>query len=117
MHEAEMRMQREIERIAQEEYEMRQFYEAEALKHAEEMRAHQEEVRRHQARVREHRQRVLDHEATTEAFAKVIAMPAKPAREKLVSALALGSGGVGATNVNGNGNSIGNGNRGGGSPV
>lgn len=45
------RMTREAERITQEEYEMKQFYEAEALKHAEEVRLHQDEVRRHQERV------------------------------------------------------------------
>lgn len=36
------KMTREQERIAQEEYEMRQYYEAEALRHAEEMRLHKE---------------------------------------------------------------------------
>jgi nicotinic acid mononucleotide adenylyltransferase len=44
MMEAEAKMQQEIERIAQEEYEMKQYYEAEALRHAEEIRAHQEGV-------------------------------------------------------------------------
>ena len=85
-------MQKEEERIAQEEYEMQQYYEAEALKHAEEMRLHQEEVRRHQQRVREHERRVVDHEATSEAFAKVIAMPALPGRERQVSFLGIGDG-------------------------
>jgi hypothetical protein len=33
------------------EYEMRQFYEAEALKHKEAMRLHQEEVMKHQEKV------------------------------------------------------------------
>lgn len=85
MMEAEMRMAKEQERIAQEEYEMNQYYEAEALKHAEEMRLHQEEVRRHQDRVREHQRKLLDHEASAEAFARVIAMPAKPGRDRQVS--------------------------------
>ena len=43
------------------------------------------EVRRHQDRVREHERRVRDHEASAEAFAKVIAMPAKPGRERQIS--------------------------------
>ncbi|CZS98868.1 uncharacterized protein RAG0_07433 [Rhynchosporium agropyri] len=82
MNEEMEKMTRETERIAQEEHEMRQYYEAEALRHAEEMRLHQEvEVRRHQARVREHERRVRDHEASSEAFAKVIVMPAKGARQ------------------------------------
>jgi hypothetical protein len=42
MLEEQARMRAEQERIAQEEYEMRQYYEAEALKHAEEVRIHQE---------------------------------------------------------------------------
>lgn len=42
MLEEQSRMRVEQERIAQEEYEMRQYYEAEALKHAEEVRIHQE---------------------------------------------------------------------------
>jgi len=42
MLEEQARMQAEQDRIAQEEYEMRQYYEAEALKHAEEVRMHQE---------------------------------------------------------------------------
>ncbi|TVY91130.1 Reticulocyte-binding protein-like protein a [Lachnellula willkommii] len=83
MQEAEDKIQQEQERIAQEEYEMRQYYEAEALKHAEEMRVHQEEIRRHQQRVREHQRRLQDHEASAEAFARVIAMPAKQGRDKI----------------------------------
>jgi flagellar biosynthesis GTPase FlhF len=75
----------EQERIAKEQYEMDQYYEAEALRHAEEMRVHQEEVRRHQARVREHQMRLQDHEASSEAFARVIAMPAKPGRDRQIS--------------------------------
>jgi hypothetical protein len=75
----------EQERIAKEQYEMDQYYEAEALRHAEEMRIHQEEVRRHQARVREHQMRLQDHEASSEAFARVIAMPAKPGRDRQIS--------------------------------
>jgi hypothetical protein len=77
----------EQERIAREQYEMDQYYEAEALRHAEEMRIHQEEVRRHQARVREHQMRLQDHEASSEAFARVIAMPAKPGRDRQISFL------------------------------
>jgi hypothetical protein len=42
MLEEQSRMRVEQERISQEEYEMRQYYEAEALKHAEEVRIHQE---------------------------------------------------------------------------
>ena len=103
MLDAEMKMRKEQERIAQEEYEMRQYYEAEALKHAEEVRLHQEEVRRHQERVREHERRVLDHEASSEAFAKVIAMPAKPGRERQVSFLAAMNGNGKKDYVNGNG--------------
>jgi hypothetical protein len=107
MLEAEMKMQREEERIAQEEYEMRQYYEAEALKHAEEVRVHQEEVRKHQARVRAHQQRILDHEASSEAFAKVIAMPAKLGRDRQVSFLAMGNrSGSPTTNGNGNANGL-----------
>ncbi|TVY84198.1 Reticulocyte-binding protein 2-like protein a [Lachnellula suecica] len=87
MLEAEDKMQQEQERIAQEEYEMRQYYEAEALKHAEETRIHQEEVRRHQQRVRDHQRRLQDHEASSEAFARVIAMPAKPGRDRQISVL------------------------------
>ncbi|RDW82566.1 hypothetical protein BP6252_03678 [Coleophoma cylindrospora] len=87
MLEEQARMQEEQERIAQEQYEMEQYYEAEALKHADEMRIHQEEVRRHQERVREHERMVRDHEASMEAFAKVIAMPVKPARGRQVSFL------------------------------
>jgi hypothetical protein len=45
----------------------------------------EQEVRRHQERVREHERRVRDHEASSEAFAKVIAMPAKPGRERQIS--------------------------------
>ena len=109
MNEEREKMTREQERIAQEEYEMRQYYEAEALRHAEEMRLHKEgecllplrnpseegregsgieclltikvEVRRHQERVREHARRIRDHEASSEAFAKVIVMPAKGGRQ------------------------------------
>jgi len=77
-------MEREAERIAQEEYEMEQYYQAEALRHAEELRAHQEEIRKHQERVRAHERRMRDHEASSEAFAKVIAMPAKAGRDKAV---------------------------------
>lgn len=79
------RIRREQDRIAQEEYEMRQYYEAEALRHAEEVRLHQEEIRRHQERVRDHDRRIRDHEASAEAFAKVIAMPARPGRDKIPS--------------------------------
>ena len=75
MMETEAKIQRDKERIEQEEYEMRQYYEAEALKHADELRYHQEEVRKHQDRVRAHERMLLDHEASSEAFAKVIAMP------------------------------------------
>ena len=103
MMEAELKMRKEQERIAQEEYEMRQYYEAEALKHAEEVRLHQEEVRRHQERIREHERRVLDHEASSEAFAKVIAMPAKPGRERQISFLAALNGNGRTGNMNGNG--------------
>lgn len=104
MNEEMDKMTREQERIAQEEYEMRQYYEAEALRHAEEMRLHKEgessqmeeircirevgriltiivEVRRHQERVRDHARRIRDHEASSEAFAKVIVMPAKGGRQ------------------------------------
>ncbi|KAG9233538.1 hypothetical protein BJ875DRAFT_511833 [Amylocarpus encephaloides] len=87
MREEQDRMSREQERIAQEQYEMDQYYEAEALKHAEELRVHQEEIRRHQARVREHQMRLQDHEASSEAFARVIAMPAKPGRDRQISSL------------------------------
>lgn len=83
----QMNIAQEQERIAQEQYEMDQYYEAEALRHAEEMRIHQEEVRRHQARVREHQMRLQDHEASSEAFARVIAMPAKPGRDRQISFL------------------------------
>ncbi|EPE24684.1 hypothetical protein GLAREA_08537 [Glarea lozoyensis ATCC 20868] len=83
----QMNIAQEQERIAQEQYEMDQYYEAEALRHAEEMRIHQDEVRRHQARVREHQMRLQDHEASSEAFARVIAMPAKPGRDREVSFL------------------------------
>lgn len=86
-------MRREQERISQEEYEMEQYYEAEALKHAEELRLHQEEVKRHQERKREHDRKMRDHEASSEAFAKVIAMPARPARERQVSLLNMGANG------------------------
>ena len=105
MMDAELKMQQEIERIAQEEYEMRQYYEAEALKHAEEVRSHQEEVRKHQARLREHQQRVLDHEASSEAFAKVIAMPAKLGATRQISFLSMGKNprSLGLPFVNGNG--------------
>ena len=88
---------READRIAQEEYEMEQYYQAEALKHAEEMRLHQEEVKKHQERVRAHQRRMRDHEASSEAFAKVIAMPAKAGREKTISFMTPKR-----TNTNGN---------------
>jgi hypothetical protein len=42
MLEEQPRMRAEQDRIAQEEHEMKQYYEAEALKHAEEVRIHQE---------------------------------------------------------------------------
>lgn len=42
MMEEQTKMRVEQERIAQEEYEMKQYYEAEALRHAEEVRLHQE---------------------------------------------------------------------------
>ncbi|CAL3972216.1 unnamed protein product [Diplocarpon coronariae] len=80
MVEERERMAREQERIAQEEYEMRQYYEAEALRHAEEMRLHKEEVRRHQELIKDHDRRIRDHEASSEAFAKVIVMPARGGR-------------------------------------
>ncbi|CAD6501383.1 BgTH12-01635 [Blumeria graminis f. sp. triticale] len=80
-----MKIQKEQDRIAQEEYEMAQYYEAEALKHAEEIRIHREEVRRHQERIRDHEVKLRDHEATSEAFAKVIAMPARQGRDRQVS--------------------------------
>ncbi|RDL33284.1 uncharacterized protein BP5553_08723 [Venustampulla echinocandica] len=106
MMEIEMRMAKEQERIAQEEYEMNQYYEAEALKHAEEMRLHQEEVRRHQDRVREHERKLQDHDASAEAFARVIAMPAKPGRDRQVSFLAPASMKNGKNGKNGNGMNI-----------
>lgn len=100
-------IRKEQDRIAQEEYEMRQYYEAEALRHAEEKRLHEEEVRRHQERVREHERRIRDHEASSEAFAKVIAMPAKMGRDRQTSFMSP----VRAANGNGNanGNGFGNG--------
>lgn len=82
MMEMEMKIQKDRERIEQEEYEMRQYYEAEALRHADELRYHQEEVRRHQDRVRAHERMMMDHEASSEAFAKVIAMPVQAARKR-----------------------------------
>jgi hypothetical protein len=85
MAEESDRIQREADRIAEEEYEMKQYYEAEALRHAEEVRLHQEEVRRHEERVRDHDRRIRDHEASAEAFAKVIAMPSKPGRDRSIS--------------------------------
>lgn len=100
MMEAENKMQQEIERIAQEEYEMKQYYEAEALRHAEEIRAHKEEVRRYQARLREHERRIRDHEVSSEAFARVIAMPAKPGRDRQASFMTPGQGN-GQNGVNG----------------
>jgi hypothetical protein len=106
MLESESRIQKEIERIAQEEYEMKQYYEAEALKHAEEVRLHQEEVRRHQQRLREHQQRVLDHEASSEAFAAVIARPSRD-RQISFSATRKNSNGSGSLNSLSNGNSKG----------
>lgn len=45
------RTAREADQIAQKEYEMKQFYESEALKHRQEVKLHQEEVRKHQERV------------------------------------------------------------------
>jgi len=101
------RMTREADRIAQEEYEMKQFYEAEALKHAEELRLHQDEIRRHQERVRDHERKVRDHEASAEAFAKVIAMPAKPGRERQISFMSPTPGGLKRTGTNGTGSSNG----------
>jgi len=56
------------------------------------------EVRRHQERVREHERRIRDHEASSEAFAKVIVMPAKGGRQ--ISFMSPGAR---------NGNGIGNG--------
>lgn len=134
MADMEAKIQREQERIAQEEYEMKQYYEAEALRHAEEMRLHQEgsyladlsslscswhmklvswqflmlaciqnldsleimltvqvDVRKYQARLAEHERRIRDHEASSEAFAKVIAMPAQPGRARQVSFMAPGA--------------------------
>lgn len=78
-------MEREAERIAQEEYEMEQYYQAEALRHAEELRIHQDEIKKHAERVRAHERRMRDHEASSEAFAKVIAMPAKAGRQNNIS--------------------------------
>lgn len=85
MMEMEVKIQRDKERIEQEEYEMQQYYQAEALKHADELRYHQEEVRRHQDRMRAHERMMMDHEASSEAFAKVIAMPVQAARKRNVS--------------------------------
>jgi hypothetical protein len=105
MLETELRIRKEQERIAQEEYEMRQYYEAEALKHAQEIKLHQEEVRRHQERVRDHERRIMDHEASSEAFAKVIAMPATKGATRAVSFLQAQGGrngnGAKANGVNG----------------
>lgn len=61
-----------------------------------------QEVRRHQERVREHERRVRDHEASSEAFAKVIAMPAKPGRERQISFMSPAA--RTGTGLNGNGN-------------
>lgn len=60
-------MQREKEKIEQEEYEMKQFYEAAALKHEEERRAHKEEVRRFEERVRTFERLKRDHEVGRES--------------------------------------------------
>ncbi|RKF73810.1 hypothetical protein GcM3_092026 [Golovinomyces cichoracearum] len=118
-----IKIQREQDRIAQEEYEISQYYEAEALRHAEEVRIHREgeyilftlasmilnskqvaEVRRHQERIRDHEARLRDHEATSEAFAKIIAMPAKQTRDRQVSFQAsLGNRLVGRQNGPGQG--------------
>lgn len=54
-------------------------------------------MRRHQERVRDHERRVKDHEASSEAFAKVIVMPAKGGRQ--ISFMAPGA----MKNGNGNG--------------
>jgi hypothetical protein len=102
MLETELRIRKEQERIAQEEYEMRQYYEAETLKHAQEIKLHQEEVRRHQERVRDHERRIMDHEASSEAFAKVIAMPATKGATRAVSFLQA-QGGRNGARANGNG--------------
>lgn len=45
-------------------------------------------------RVREHERMVRDHEASMEAFAKVIAMPVRPARARQVSFLGPPKGGA-----------------------
>lgn len=69
--------------------------------------------------MRAHERKLRDHEASMEAFAKVIAMPAKPARARQISFMApqrglerrggVGNGG-GNSNENGNGNGSPNGN-------
>lgn len=52
--------------------------------------------------MREHERRVRDHEASAEAFAKVIAMPAKPGRDRQMAFITpLDRTGTG---LNGNGN-------------
>ncbi|QSZ30330.1 hypothetical protein DSL72_004852 [Monilinia vaccinii-corymbosi] len=88
MLEAQARIQADADRIAQEQYEMEQYYETEALKHAEEMRVHQAEVRKHEEFMRAHDRKLREHEASMEAFAKVIAMPAKQTRPRQISFMA-----------------------------
>lgn len=51
------------------------------------------DVRKYQSKMREHERRIRDHEVSSEAFARVIAMPAKPGRERQVSFMAPGSNG------------------------
>lgn len=52
--------------------------------------------------MREHERRVRDHEASAEAFAKVIAMPAKPGRDRQMASIT--SVDRTGTGLNGNGN-------------
>ena len=59
--------------------------------------------------MRKHERRLRDHEASMEAFAKVIAMPAKPTRARQISFMAPSQRG-GNANPNGSPNGNGNGN-------
>lgn len=68
MAEREAGMQREKERIEQEEYEMKRYYEAEALKHEEMVRAHREVVKRFEEEVRRFERRRKDHEVCSVSF-------------------------------------------------
>lgn len=58
--------------------------------------------------MRAHERKLRDHEASMEAFAKVIAMPAKPSRTRQISFMAPGRlpdrGGAGDANGGANGN-------------